>query len=435
MTPTTPIGAGKPQLACSFCGKRMDEVTQLVEGPGVQICDGCVELCSEAVAEGARNRAQAEQGGRELPRPWELRGFLDGYVVGQDTAKRALCVAVYNHYKRVDRAAALGPDAVELAKSNILLLGPTGSGKTLLTQSLARILDVPYVAVDATGLTEAGYVGEDVDSILTKLLRAAGNDPRKAETGIVYLDEIDKLARSPQASSGGRDVSGEGVQQALLKILEGTVVTLSGGDKGAQAVRGRGYSSREPVRIDTSGILFIAAGAFSGLEEIVDKRRSRGSVGFGGALQTSASAADRTGAAGVTAADLVKFGLIPEFIGRFPVLTALRRLDRSDLLRVLTEPRNALVKQYQTLFELDGVELEFEQEALEAVADEAIARETGARGLRGILEDALIPAMYDIPSLRDIVRVTVTADVITDRVAPVLTVAEAGRDRRAGSAG
>ncbi|MEU3608332.1 ATP-dependent Clp protease ATP-binding subunit ClpX [Streptomyces sp. NPDC035033] len=429
----TSIGSGKPQLACSFCGKRADEVTQLVEGPGVQICDGCVELCNEAVEE-ARGAAQGGSDGSELPRPWELRGFLDGYVIGQDTAKRALCVAVYNHYKRVRRAAALGAAGVELAKSNILLLGPTGSGKTLLTQSLARVLDVPYVAVDATGLTEAGYVGEDVDSILSKLLHAAGNDPRKAETGIVYLDEVDKLARSPQSATGGRDVSGEGVQQALLKILEGTVVTLSSGDRGAQAVRGRGYQSREPVRIDTSGILFIAAGAFSGLEEIVTKRQSRGSMGFGGALVPE-DRPDRTGAAGVTPADLVKFGLIPEFIGRFPVITALRKLDRDDLLRILTEPRDAPVKQYQALFELDGVQLEFEPEALEVIADEAIRRETGARGLRGILEESLIPTMYDIPSLRDVVRVTVTPDVVTDGAEPVFTLEEAGGARRAASGG
>ncbi|QMU71831.1 ATP-dependent Clp protease ATP-binding subunit ClpX [Streptacidiphilus sp. P02-A3a] len=426
----TPIG--KPQLACSFCGKRADDVTQLVEGPSVQICDCCVELCNEAVAEG--RRSQAEPDSQQLPKPWELRGFLDGYVIGQDTAKRALCVAVYNHYKRVRRAAALGGSGVELAKSNILLLGPTGSGKTLLTESLARVLNVPYVSVDATGLTEAGYVGEDVDSILSKLLQAADNDPRKAETGIVYLDEVDKLARSSQ-SGGSRDVSGEGVQQALLKILEGTVVTLSSGDKGAQAVRGRGYQSREPLRIDTSGILFIAAGAFSGLDEIVTKRQTRGGMGFGGALRSEAAAGDRTGAAGVTPADLAKFGLIPEFVGRFPVITALRKLERDDLLRILTEPRNALVKQYQTLFELDGVDLEFEREALNAIADEAMLRETGARGLRGILEDALIPTMYDIPSLSEVVRVTVTAEVITERAEPDFTVEETSRSQRAGSGG
>ncbi|WP_433498645.1 ATP-dependent Clp protease ATP-binding subunit ClpX [Sphaerimonospora sp. CA-214678] len=428
----TPIGTGKLQSACSFCGKRADEVTHLVEGPGVQICDGCVELCNEDVAMAL---GQARKDGPELPRPWELRGFLDGYVIGQDAAKRALCVAVYNHYKRIRLGAALGGGKVELAKSNILLLGPTGCGKTLLTESLARVLDVPYAAVDATGLTEAGYIGEDVDSILSKLLHAAGDDPRKAETGIVYLDEVDKLARSPQRASGSRDVSGEGVQQALLKILEGTVVTLSSGDRGAQAVRGRGYQSREPVRIDTSGILFIAAGAFSGLEEIVAARQSRGSMGFGGVLRAEDPAADRTGAAGVTAADLVKFGLIPEFVGRFPVITALRELDRDDLLRILTEPRNALVKQYQTLFELDGVDLEFEQEALEAIADEAIRRETGARGLRGILEGALIPTMYDVPSLQDVVRVTVTPEVITEGAEPVFTVEETGRAQRAGSGG
>lgn len=434
MTPPAALGGpDRRRLACSFCGRWADDSARVLEGPGVQICDACVELCHEAVTE-TRRSTRSWAGGDSLPTPWEMRGFLDGHVIGQDHAKRTLCVAVYNHYKRVRRGSEAGPEAVELAKSNVLLLGPTGCGKTLLTQSLARLMDMPFVTVDVTGLTEAGYVGRDVDGILAELLQAAGDDVRKAETGIVHLDEVDKLARS-EAGSTGRDVSGEGVQQALLKILEGSVVTLSGGEHGAQAVRGRGYSAREPVTIDTSGILFIAAGAFSGVEDIVASRRARSSTGFSGAAAPGRAPTTRPGAAGATPADLVTFGLIPEFIGRFPVIAALDGLGRQDMLSILTQPRNALVKQYQTLFDLDGVELEFEAGALEAVADEAIARETGARGLRSILEDFLMPAMYDIPSLDDVVRVRVTADVVTHGAAPVLTVGTGGRRAAQGRSG
>ncbi|WDZ85856.1 ATP-dependent Clp protease ATP-binding subunit ClpX [Micromonospora cathayae] len=403
---------------CSFCGKKRDK-DRLVEGPGVAICDGCVDLCGEVVTD--RRRQVAGFRADALPRPHDIRAFLDTYVVGQDRAKMALSVALYSHYKRVRlNTSGQRTTDVELTKSNILLLGPTGSGKTLLAQSLARNLDVPFTVADATTLTEAGYIGEDVDSILTRLVQAAGNDIRKAETGIVYIDEIDKIASSSGKAGGSRDVSGEGVQQALLKMLEGTVVTLAQNARSATAASGRGYAGREPTRIDTSNILFVVGGAFAGLEDIVAARVGRNNLGFGGAIRSRADDAEIDYFAQVMPEDLIAFGMIPEFIGRLPIITSVQKLDQATLVKVLTEPRNALSKQYRLMFELDDVELEFAPGALEAVADQAIRRGTGARGLRAILEQALITTMYDVPSLTDVTRVVVTEEVILQGAEPTL---------------
>ncbi|MEU1513137.1 ATP-dependent Clp protease ATP-binding subunit ClpX [Streptomyces sp. NPDC005811] len=407
------------QLICSFCEKRQDEVLNIVSGPGVHICDGCVDLCAEVVSEARKGERVAGLAGG-LPKPREIRAFLDTYVVGQERAKRSLSVAVYNHYKRV-RSGAPTDDEVELAKSNILLLGPTGSGKTLLTQTLARILDVPFAIADATGLTEAGYMGEDVDAMLLKLIQAADHDPRKAETGIVYIDEIDKIARRGEGQAVSRDVSGEGVQQSLLKVLEGSVVTVSPSNRGTGAVVGsRSRTAQEGIQIDTSNILFIVGGAFAGLEKIIEARTGAKGIGFGGSVRSRQEVATDNLFDRVTPEDLVKFGMIPELIGRLPMITSVAQLDREALLRILTEPRNALVRQYRRLFQLDGVELDFEAAALEAVADQAISRGTGARGLRAILDEALISVMYDVPSLEDVVRVTVTERTVLKGEEPLL---------------
>ena len=405
------IGESVDLLKCSFCGKSQKQVRKLIAGPRVYICDECIELCNEIIEEELTEVEETDQ--MELPRPQQIHDHLQEYVIGQDTAKRALSVAVYNHYKRI-RAGVSGQtlsiagsdgneEDIEVAKSNILLVGPTGSGKTYLAQSLARKLDVPFAVADATSLTEAGYVGEDVENILLKLIQAADFDIKKAEQGIIYIDEIDKISRKSENPSITRDVSGEGVQQALLKILEGTVASVP-------PQGGRKHPQQELLHIDTTNVLFIVAGAFAGLDEIVQQRTGKKGIGFGAAIRDT-SEVDLTGQ--VRPEDLLKFGLIPEFIGRLPVVTTLSKLSVSDMVRILTEPKNSLVKQYRKLFQLDGVELTFDPQALEAIAELAIERGTGARGLRAILEDILMPVMFDLPSRDDVAAVLVTADSVT----------------------